>query len=293
MNSLGIYEKALPKDLNWHDRLALVHELGFNFLELSIDESDERLARLDWTKEQREEVRNAIWDTGTRIHTIMLSGHRRFPLGSYDEKTRKQSLEMLYKAVDLAVDLGVRNIQMAGYDIYYDKKSVTSREYFVENLKKCVAYAASHEVMLDIEIMDDPFLNSIEKVVHMKKEIHSPWLQAYPDLGNISAWPENDIGTDLENNIDSIAAIHLKDTLPVTKDFPGQFKNVPFGKGTVDFKGCLKELKRLNYNGAYTIEMWSETSDDPIEQVKEAKKFFDNIFAEVGVEQEAIKCLNL
>lgn len=288
MNSLGIYEKALPKNLNWHDRLELVHELGFNFLELSIDESDERLARLDWTKEQRTEVRDAIWSTGTRIHTIMLSGHRRFPLGSYDEKTRKLSVEMLYKAVDLAVDLGVRNIQMAGYDVYYDKKSVTSREYFVEDLKKCVAYAASHEVMLDIEIMDDPFLNSIEKVVHMKKEIHSPWLQAYPDLGNINAWPENDIGSDLENNIDSIAAIHLKDTLPVTNDFAGQFKNVPFGKGTVDFNGCLKELKRLNYNGAYTIEMWSETSDDPIEQVKEAKKFFDDIFTDVGIEQEAI-----
>ena len=69
----------------------------------------------------------------------------------------------------------------------------------------------------DIEIMDDPFLNSIEKVVHMKKEIHSPWLQAYPDLGNINAWPENDIGSDLENNIDAIAAIHLKDTLPEDK----------------------------------------------------------------------------
>src|SRR5699024_7006970 len=101
---------------------------------------------------------------------------------------REKSLEMLYKAVDLAVDLGVRNIQMAGYDVYYDKKSVESREYYMENLKKCVEYAAGHEVMLDIETMDDPFLNSISKVTRIKKEIHSPWLQAYPDLGNITAW---------------------------------------------------------------------------------------------------------
>ncbi|TGD23180.1 L-ribulose-5-phosphate 3-epimerase [Companilactobacillus suantsaicola] len=288
MNSLGIYEKALPKNLNWHDRLNLVKELGFNFLEFSVDESDERLERLNWSKEQRAEVRNAIWDTGVRIHTIMLSGHRRFPLGSYDKETREHSIEMLYKAVDLAVDLGVRNIQMAGYDVYYDKKSMTSREYFMEGLAKCVAYAASHEVMLDIETMDDPFLNSIEKVDHIKNEIHSPWLQAYPDLGNITAWPENDVGSDLEDNIDSIAAIHLKDTLPVTKDFSGKFKDVPFGEGTVDFKGCLSELKRLNYDGAYTIEMWSENSDDPIVQVKKAKKFFDDIFAEIGIEQEAI-----
>ncbi|MFH5811668.1 L-ribulose-5-phosphate 3-epimerase [Companilactobacillus sp. FL22-1] len=291
MNSLGIYEKALPKDLSWHDRLELVHNLGFNFLELSIDESDERLKRLDWTKQQREEVRNAIWDTETRIHTIMLSGHRRFPLGSYDSDVREKSLEMLYKAVDLAVDLGVRNIQMAGYDVYYDEKSIESREYYMENLKKCVEYASGHEVMLDIETMDDPFLNSISKVTRIKKEIHSPWLQAYPDLGNITAWPQNNIGDDLEDNIDSIAAIHLKDTLPVTRTSKGQFKNVPFGDGTVDFKGCLSELKRLDYNGAYTIEMWSESSDNPIAQVQQAKNFFDSIFKEIGINQEAVECL--
>ena len=46
-NPLGIYEKALPKDLNWTSRLALAQARGFDFLEISIDESDERLARLD------------------------------------------------------------------------------------------------------------------------------------------------------------------------------------------------------------------------------------------------------
>ena len=60
MNSLGIYEKALPKTDSWQQRLQQAHDLGFNLLELSIDESDERLARLDWTKAQRAEVRDAV-----------------------------------------------------------------------------------------------------------------------------------------------------------------------------------------------------------------------------------------
>lgn len=194
MNSLGIYEKALPKTDSWHERLQQVHDLGFNFLELSVDESDERLKRLDWAKEERAEVRDASWEMGVRIHTLMLSGHRRYPLGSADPAIREKSLDMLYKAVDLAVDLGIHNIQLAGYDVYYEPKTATSRGYFIENLQRGVQYAAAKEVVLAIETMDDPFLNALTKINTIKSQIHSPWLQAYPDLGNLTAWPENNVG---------------------------------------------------------------------------------------------------
>ncbi|MDT7013251.1 L-ribulose-5-phosphate 3-epimerase [Levilactobacillus namurensis] len=288
VNALGIYEKALPQDLTWEEKFNLVHDLGFNFLEFSIDESDERLARLDWTKAQREEFRNAMWKTNSRINTMMLSGHRRYPLGSADPKIREKALEMMQKAINLAVDLGIRNIQLAGYDVYYEKKTLQSREYFVENLRKCVEMAAEKLVVLSIETMDDPFINSLTKIAHYKSMIQSPFLQGYPDLGNISAWPENDVAADLENNFSEIAAVHLKDTLAVTPTFKGKFKEVPFGTGCVDFEGCLKLLTRLNYSGSYTIEMWTGTGDHAIEEVKQAKHFFDELFAKVGIEQEKV-----
>lgn len=47
---IGIYEKATPKNFTWRERLAFAKELGFDFVEMSVDESDSRLARLDWTK---------------------------------------------------------------------------------------------------------------------------------------------------------------------------------------------------------------------------------------------------
>ncbi|AXX65516.1 xylulose 5-phosphate 3-epimerase [Bombilactobacillus bombi] len=288
INALGIYEKALPPKLNWEQKFNLVHDLGFNFLEFSIDESDERLQRLDWSKAQRSEFRQAMWKTNSRINTLMLSGHRRFPLGSADEHVREQSLEIMQKAIDLAVDLGIRNIQLAGYDVYYEPKTVQSHELFLENLQKCVDMAAKKLVMLSIETMDDPFLNSLTKISQVKTQIKSPWLQGYPDLGNISAWPENDVIVDLENNVDNIAAIHLKDTKKVTPTFKGQFKEVPFGEGDVDFLGCLKALVRLGYSGSYTVEMWTESAADPTTEIKQAKLFFDQLFKQVGIRQEAL-----
>ncbi|MCT7891681.1 MAG: L-ribulose-5-phosphate 3-epimerase [Lactobacillus crispatus] len=290
VNSLGIYEKALPQDLSWKEKFNLVKKLGFNFLEFSVDESDARLARLDWTKEQRKEFRDLMWDTDIRINNLMLSGHRRFPLGSKDPETRKKSLEMCQKAVDLCVDLGIHNIQMAGYDVYYEEKSENSRELYVENLAKCVHMAAKKNIMLSIETMDDPFITNIADIKQYKKQVRSPWLQAYPDLGNLSAWPKNDPAKDLENGIGNIVAIHLKDTLAVTDGFEGKFRDVPFGEGCVDFEGLLRELVRLDYNGSFTIEMWpgDNGDDDPVAEVKEAKAFFDKIFKKVGIEQEPV-----
>lgn len=282
MATLGIYEKALPKGISWLERLTLAKKLGFDFVEMSIDETDERLSRLDWTKEERKQVIDAIHETGIKILSICLSGHRRFPFGSKEEAVREQALKIMEQAIDLASDLGVRTIQLAGYDVYYEEKTIASRNYFIENLKKAVGMAASKEVVLSIEIMDDAFINSISKFLKIKEQIPSPYLQVYPDLGNLSAWPENDIGYELEKGISQISAIHLKDTLAVTDAFGGKFKEVPFGDGCVDFSGCLKTLKRLDYNGPFLIEMWSETSQTPEKEIERAKSFLFPYLKEAG-----------
>ena len=130
--------------------------------------------------------------------------------------------------------------------------------------------------------MDDPFINSITKYLKIKEQIPSPYLQVYPDIGNLSAWPENDVGYELEKGIREITQIHLKDTLSVTNHFSGKFKEVPFGDGCVDFEGCLRTLKRLNYNGSFVVEMWSESSDDPIAEIEQAKKFLLPKLKEAG-----------
>jgi len=284
VTTIGIYEKALPKDISWPERLKLAKELGFDFVEMSIDETDERLKRLDWSDKEILEVYQATLETGISIYSICLSGHRRFPFGSEDPKKREKALEMMRKAVNLASKLGVRNIQLAGYDVYYERKTQLSREYFIENLKKSVAIAAAKQVMLSIEIMDDPFINSLTKFKQIQKQINSPWLQVYPDIGNLSAWPENNSGYELELGIENIVAVHLKDTMRVTDNFSGKFKEVPWGQGNVDFLGNFKTLKRLGYEGTFLIEMWSETEEEPEKAIREAQKFLYPIMEEAGYE---------
>ena len=50
---LGIYEKALPAALDWPKRFEMAAGLEFDFIEISVDESPERQARLRWNRGQR------------------------------------------------------------------------------------------------------------------------------------------------------------------------------------------------------------------------------------------------
>lgn len=67
---LGIYEKALAKDLSWPERLVLAKSCGFDFVEMSVDETDERLSRLDWSTAQRTSLVAAMIETGVGIPSM-------------------------------------------------------------------------------------------------------------------------------------------------------------------------------------------------------------------------------
>ena len=281
-NPLGIYEKALPKHLSWGERLALAKACGFDFVEISIDETDERLARLDWSLAERRALVTAMLETGIRIPTMCLSGHRRFPFGSRDPELRKRAFDMMEKAIVLAQDIGIRTIQLAGYDVYYEEHDEGTEARFEEGLKWAVERAAGAQVMLAVEIMDTSYINSITKWKVWEKKIQSPWFTVYPDVGNLSAW-DNDVPKELALGISQIAAIHLKDTYAVTKDCKGQFRDVPFGDGCVDFVQVFKTLKELNYRGTFLIEMWTEKAEEPVVEIVNARRWIEARMKEGGL----------
>ncbi len=279
--ALGIYEKALPPDTSWREKLEIARDAGFDFIEISVDETDLRLSRLDWTQDERNSLVKDIAETGVRIPSMCLSGHRKFPLGSEDSETRDKALLMMKKAIELAVDLGVRNIQLAGYDVYYTAGNKTTRKNFLEGLKQAVAWASKAEVMLSMEIMDHPLMNSISRFLEYAEMIPSPWFTVYPDIGNISAWGY-DIESEFTKGIHKVSSIHLKDTLAVSGVFNGKFKEVPFGEGCVDFPDFFRILNKLNYQGPFLIEMWTEKAEDPIAEIKNARKWLLDRMKEGG-----------
>lgn len=273
-HKIGIYEKALPKNISWQDRLSIAKGCGFDFVEISIDETDERLSRLDWTKDERLKVVKAILNTGINIPSMCLSAHRRFPFGSHDPKIRQKAYEIMEKAIQLALDLGIRTIQLAGYDVYYEEQDNETIALFEAGMQWATELAASNEVTLSVEIMDTQFMSSISRWRKLDEKIKSPWFTVYPDIGNLSAWNDN-VEQELKLGIDKISKFHLKDTYKVTDTCSGKFRDVPFGDGCVDFINFFSLLQKLNYRGAFVIEMWTEKSEEPLEEIIKARKWIE------------------
>jgi L-ribulose-5-phosphate 3-epimerase len=266
--AIGLYEKAMPPTLSWREKLAFAREAGYDFVEISIDEKDEKLARLDWTAEERLELVRTMKEVGLPIRSMCLSGHRKYPLGAPDPAVRARGMEIMEKAIMLADDLGVRIIQLAGYDVYYEEGTAESERLFRENLKKATLMAAAKGVVLGFETMETEFMNTTEKAMKYVKLIDNPYLGVYPDSGNLTNAAKT-YGTsvldDLETGRDHIVALHLKETVP------GKFREIPFLTGHVDFEAVIAKAWELGIR-RFVTEMWDVGSESWKEDIKFANK---------------------
>ena len=250
--AIGLYEKAMPKTMTWPEKLECARECGYDFVEISIDETDDKLARLDWTEEERLELVREMRRTGVPIRSMCLSGHRKYPFGSADPAVRERSMQIMEKAIQLADDLGIRIIQLAGYDVYYEESTPDSVRLFKENLAKATEMAAAKGVVLAFETMETEFMNTTAKSMEYVNLINSPWLGVYPDSGNLTNAAVSygsDVLEDLETGRGHIFALHLKETVP------GKFREIPFLTGHVDFGAVIAKAWDLGIR-RFVTEMW-------------------------------------
>jgi L-ribulose-5-phosphate 3-epimerase len=263
-NPLGIYEKALPPFEDWEDALETTRRCGYDFLELSIDESDERIRRLHWTASERQALKRAILNTGVPVRHLCLSGHRRFPFASEDPVVREKAWDMMERGIDLSAELGVRIIQTQGHDVYYEPSTEKTWERYMSGLARAAEMCRGASVMLALENADVSSVGSPDQAREIIEQIGNPWFQMYPDIGNTVAHGY-DIPGHFSRAAGSIVAVHIKDARP------GEFRRVPFGDGVVPFKEAFETLEGMNYRGPFVIEMWNESTTDPEGVIRDAR----------------------
>ncbi|GHU63279.1 putative L-ribulose-5-phosphate 3-epimerase SgbU [Clostridia bacterium] len=271
----GIYEKAFNSADPIRFRLAKARQLGYDYMEICMDENEERLNRLYWSDAEIRQLKQDIDEEGLPIYSMCLSGHRKFPLGSENPELVRKAREIMERAIIFSARIGVRTIQVAGYDVYYEESTESTRERYLEGLHFASKLAEKYQVMLGIETMDTPMMSSIAKFLEFEKKVNSPWFNVYPDLGNLSAWLGDDVEKDITVGIKSVVAFHVKDTLPVKDDFPGQFRDLAYGEGCVDFVKCFSLLEDLNYPGPYLMEMWYVPDTDEMAVISSAKEYVE------------------
>lgn len=283
--TLGLYEKAMPEYLSWKEKLEAAKKAGFDFVEISIDETEERLSRLDMSQAERMEMLNLMRIVGIPIRTMCLSGHRKYPLGSHDIKMQQKSMEIMEKAIRLADDLGIRIIQLAGYDVYYEDSDEISRNNFIRNLKKAAEMAAEAGIIIGFETMETEFMNTVQKAMEYVLAVSSAYLEVYPDIGNITnavSGKKEAVRQDLCYGKGHLVAMHLKETKP------GVFREVEFGKGHVDFQTAIETGWELGIR-KFVTEFWYTGNQNWEGNLLRARQMMSDILdKQRGVKQEAV-----
>lgn len=265
----GLYEKALPREWSIEEKLKTAKALGYDYFELSTDESDKFQERMRMDRSGRAAVRKAIWDSGLPIWTMCLSGTRNCPIGSKDPDLRKKGFDLTMDAIHFSADIGIRVIQPMAYDEYYGERDAETYGRFMENLALLTDEAASCGVMLALENVDIETMDNLEKGLSIVNAIGSPWLQLFPDIANLYATGMGNEAAAAQYKLakEHIVASHVKDTVV------GKFRDIPFGEGEVDFDLFFRTIHEENIHGPFTLEIWAHNYSDPVEAAGLALNF--------------------
>jgi L-ribulose-5-phosphate 3-epimerase len=187
-------------------------------------------------------------------------------------------LKIMEKAIYLAKELGIRIIQLAGYDVYYTEGNEETKKTFITNLKKSVEMAAKEGVVLGFETMETSFMDTVKKSMEFIDIVNNPYLQIYPDMGNLtnaSLLYGHDLVNDIQSGMGHIVAAHLKETIP------GHYREIPFGTGHTDFNKvitCCKELGVRMFVGEFWYVGQADWEKDCIQASVFLREKLDRVF---------------
>ncbi len=271
--TLGLYEKSMPDTLTWKEKFMAAKEAGYDFVEISIDASEAKIARVNMSKEERLELVKLMYETGMPLHTMNMSSLTKYSLGNDKPEYVARGMEILKKAIQLAGDLGVRIVMIPGYDVFYEPSDYETKARYMENLKQAVKWAEKAGVVLAFETMENEFMNTVEKAMKYVTLINSPYLKIYPDSGNLtnaSVNYKNDVIEDFELGRGHVVALHMKETLP------GKFREIPYGTGHVNFEAFAEKAWDMGVR-KYVTEFWYTGNPDWKEELKTTREMFENI----------------
>lgn len=249
---IGLYEKAMRNTLTWKEKLQCAKECGYDYLEISVDATEEKINRIYMDTEEKREIMEAIFDTGIPIGSMSVSALTKYALGDPDQAVRDRGMEIAEKSIQLSSALGVRTVMIPGYDIYYGESTIETKRYFLENIRKIAEIAEREGILVGFETMENNFMNTTGKAVQYVNMVDSAYLKIYPDAGNITnaaVANRHDVCEDLSLGKGKLIALHLKETKPDV------YREVPFLTGHVEFERIINTAWKLGVR-RYVTELW-------------------------------------
>jgi L-ribulose-5-phosphate 3-epimerase len=273
----GLYQGCLPPTVSMEQSLKLIAELGFDGLEITMEDLDplppeainettpEILAIGDsvgMTKAREgaltfqsspaeiDQLAVLVSDSGSRIHSIASMAHFFYPLSSPVPSIRDRGIEMAFRMLEAAHIVGADTILLVpgfvtpavGYqDVYQTSQRV------IRGLAK---KARQLDITIAIENVWNRFLLSPLEMARYVDELDTPYVGVYFDVANVLPYGYAEdwlriLGT-------RVKAVHFKD---FRRDIDNILGFTHLLHGDVNWPAVSKALDDIGYAGYVTVEV--------------------------------------
>jgi len=259
------------------DYLKVASDLKFKYIEFWIDRAN--LWPYSTTREERKQMIDLISNYDLKVVStcpVFFTAEKwqkfefEFNLAHPEEGQRKKAVKFVKDAIDLTSELGGKLMLTLPGKVEQPslmESKVSYRKYFeqsVKSLKECARYAENAGIILGVEnAVVGNFADLPEELYRLVREVGSEHVKAYLDVANANVY---------HSPIEYIRVLKdvLADLIHIT-DNDGSYPNhLPIGMGNIDFKGVLKELKSLGWDGYLVPELFYDK--DPIGGIKQSKE---------------------
>lgn len=262
-------------------------ELGVDGIQLYAVSGEMDVDNLDSAK--RKELLDYIKSNGLVVSAVCgdLGGH-----GFARKEENLYKIEKTKRIMDLAKELET-NIVTTHIGVIPADENHLRYKILQETCEQLGEYGQSVGVYLAIE-------TGPEKVEVLKKfldGLNTKWIKVNYDPANLVMVTGDDPVNSVYVLRDYIVHTHAKDGIMLKKTEPEiiynffaeggiedfrleeYFREVPLGKGHVNYKEYLKALKEIGYKGFLTIER--EVGENPEADIKEAVEFLKRMMAHI------------
>jgi len=228
------------------EAIAGIQKAGFRYIELTATKgwTEHVFPSMSFSRLCR--VQDALQKAG--LTPISMSGHCNL--------MDPQRLPDFVDNIRLAAFFGCEYIVSSVGEAHLKDNRVASNQELVENIRSLLPLLEEHEMKLVLEVHGEHGSGKIVKEV--TDAVASPLVSVNYDTANAIFYGGVDLAQDLEDCIDSIGYMHVKDKAGERTEW-----NFPaLGEGAVDFPMIFEKLDRAGNNCPLSVEI-EFTQDGP------------------------------
>nr|MDO8109118.1 sugar phosphate isomerase/epimerase family protein [Candidatus Sigynarchaeota archaeon] len=234
-----------------------------------------------YTKEERKAVRKIIDELGLKLTGFAVAGGI-LNLGlnfSHPNKiVRDETLQYYKDNIILASEIGCPLINVLTGHCLHGTSREQGRQWTMDAFHELATLAEEKKVILGLHpqyIGDSPLMVTVDDALDMIKELDSKMAKIIFDTAQQNITYRN-FAEDIRKVGQNLCYIHAADNDGVS------WTHLSLGKGTVNWEGLVRTLKKIDYDGYVCVQTWSGEPLDADSMIRESKEYLDNILRKVG-----------